>query len=395
MIDFSQQTYANILERQLNRVTNSIDKREGSIIMTSLGPESWEIEGIYLVLAQLQSNSFALTAVGDSLDYKAIERGIYRGQATAAHREGIFDVIVPAGGPGVGARFSTINGDNSVVFYAYDALNKDINGNPITAGDGYYHYEMICETVGTAGNSYVGTLLPITAIARLTYAQLEGIILAGVDTETDEDLRARYILSLDEQAFAGNIAAYQQACLEEDDVGAVQVYPHYKGAGTVLCSILDANYDLATPALIERLQIKICPPVEDPDNPSVLGTGLAPIGAAVDIATGTSLAINLETTVQLEATATIEGVQAGVEAALDEYLLSVRRNWGTLVVTTEVTYPVYVYISRLTVSLLAVEGIIAVTDTTLNGGTGDIPLTETGDLQQVPFRGTVTLHAAT
>lgn len=389
MLDFSEQTYANILERQLNRVTNSIDKREGSIIMTSLGPESWEIEGIYLVLAQLQANSFALTAVGDALDYKAVERGIYRGQATAAHREGIFDVPVP-----VNSRFSTINGDNSVIFYAERALNTDGSGNPVVGVDGYYHYEMICEEVGTIGNSYIGTLLPVTAIARLTYAQLGDIILAAVNEESDEDLRQRYILSLDEQAFAGNIAAYQQACLEEDDVGAVQVYPHYKGAGTVLCSVLDANFDLATPALIERLQLKICPPVEDPNNPSVLGTGLAPIGAAVDIATGTRLDIDLETTVQLEATATIESVRPGIEAAINDYLLSVRRNWGTLVVTTEVTYPVYVYVSRLVVNLLSVEGVIAVTDTTVNGGTGDIPLTESGTLQQVPFRGTVTLHAA-
>lgn len=389
MLDFSNQTYANILERQLNRVTDSIDKREGSLIMTSLGPESWEIEGIYLALSQLQDNSFALFAVGDALDYKALERGLYRGQATAAHREGIFDVAVP-----INARFSTVNGDNSVIFYAYAALSVDSGGNPIAGSDGYFHYEMICETTGTIGNSYVGTLLPVTAISRLTYAQLGDIILAGVDVESDEDLRQRYLLSLDEQAFAGNIAAYQQACLEESDVGAVQVYPHYQGAGTVLCSILDANFDLATPALIERLQLKICPPVEDPDRPTELGTGLAPVGAMVDVGTGTELPINVETTVQLEATATIEGVRPGIEAAIDEYLLGVRRNWGTLVITDEVTYPVFVYISRLVVNLLTVEGVIAVTDTTINGGTTDLALTETGALQQVPFRGTVTLHAA-
>lgn len=388
-IDLTGQTYAVILERMLNRVPNSIDKREGSIIMTSLGPAGWEIEGIYLALAQLQANSFAITAVGDALDYKAMERNLYRGQATPAHREGIFDVIIPAG-----ARFSTVNGDNSVVFYSADPISVDGSGNPIPGTDGYYHYEMICETPGIIGNSYVGTLLPITAIARLTYAQLAAIILAGTDQETDEELRQRYILSLDEQAFAGNIAAYQQACLEESDVGAVQVYPHYQGPGTVLNSILDANFDLATPALIERMQLKICPPVEDPDNPTELGVGLAPVGAMVTLGTGTRLDINVETTVQLEATATIEGVRPGIEAAIDEYLLSIRRNWGTLVITDEVTYPVFVYVSRLVVNLLTVEGVIAVTETTVNGGTVDLQLQEDGTIQQVPFRGTVTLHAA-
>lgn len=392
MVNFSGQTYAIILERMLNRITNSIDKRERSIVMTSVGPAAWEIEGIYLALSQLQANSFALTAVGDALDYKVAERGIYRNEATPSHREGIFNIAVP-----LNSRFSTINGDNSVNFYAYAPLNTDAGGNPIPAGDGYYHYELICETPGIIGNSYVGSILPITAIARLTYAQIEAIILAGTDTESDEDLRNRYLLSLDEQAFAGNIASYQQACLEEADVGAVQVYPHYQGAGTVLCSILDANFDPATPALIERLQLKICPPIEDPDNPTEFGLGLAPVGAMVDVKTGTSLAINVETTVQLEAGATIDTVRPGIEAAIESYLLSVRRGWGNLVVETgqsyPVTYPVFVYISRLIVSILAVEGIVSISDTTINNSVSDLELIESGTLQQVPVMGTVTLNA--
>lgn len=54
MIDFSNKTYANILASQLKRVPDTIDKREGSMIQTALGPESWHLEGLYLDLDSVQ-----------------------------------------------------------------------------------------------------------------------------------------------------------------------------------------------------------------------------------------------------------------------------------------------------------------------------------------------------
>ena len=48
MIDFSGKTYANILSDQLSRVPDDLDKREGSIIQTALGPVSWYLEGVYM-----------------------------------------------------------------------------------------------------------------------------------------------------------------------------------------------------------------------------------------------------------------------------------------------------------------------------------------------------------
>uniref|UniRef100_UPI0006D0E55C hypothetical protein n=1 Tax=Clostridium sp. NkU-1 TaxID=1095009 RepID=UPI0006D0E55C len=64
MNDFSNKTYANILAAQLNRVPDTIDKREGSMIQTALGPESWYLEGLYLDLDSVQKNAYAETAKG-------------------------------------------------------------------------------------------------------------------------------------------------------------------------------------------------------------------------------------------------------------------------------------------------------------------------------------------
>ena len=86
MIDFSGYTAKAIEKAMLGRVSNSLDKREGSLIQTAIGPAAWYIEGMYMVLDQLQQNAFASTAVGQALDYKALERGIMRKGATLAVR---------------------------------------------------------------------------------------------------------------------------------------------------------------------------------------------------------------------------------------------------------------------------------------------------------------------
>ena len=81
-------------------------------------------------------------------------------------------------------------------------------------------------------------LLPVTAIASLTSAVLGDIMVPGEDEETDERLRQKYNESFKTVSFGGNIAAYRNAILAIQGVGAVQVYPTWKGGGTVLCSIL-------------------------------------------------------------------------------------------------------------------------------------------------------------
>ena len=67
--------------------------------------------------------------------------------------------------------------------------------------------QMTAETPGTIGNEYAGTILPITAIAGLTSAQITDILIPGDVTEPDEELLARLIEALNSRAFAGNIAA--------------------------------------------------------------------------------------------------------------------------------------------------------------------------------------------
>ena len=185
MIDFGDKTYRNILARQLARVPDTIDKREGSIIQTALGPESWFLEGLYLDLDQVQKNAYAGTAGGVELELICEERGIYRKSATPAVKKGIFNVSVP-----IGSRFSTRAGDN--VTYA---ARKALGGT-----EGAYVYELECETAGRAGNSYSGPLLSIDYIKGLASAELSELIEAGTEDEEErailQRLRPKHLLGI-------------------------------------------------------------------------------------------------------------------------------------------------------------------------------------------------------
>ena len=369
MLDLSTYTYAYLLSQMLGQVPATYDQREGSIIQTALGPAAYVLEGVYMALNQVQTSGFVQTAVGQSLDYLAAIAGLTRYPASAAVRLGVFNTAVP-----IGARFSTIDGSDSINFQVTAATSTT------------NQYQLTAETPGTIGNSYSGPILPITAIPGLTSATLTDILVPGDDEETDDELRARLITALNERPFAGNLAAYRQNILAIDGVGAVQVYPTWNGGGTVACSILGADYLPASPTLVENVQTAI-----DPPPGQGLGLGLAPIGAQVTITAPAEVTVNVTATVTLASGYDIGQVQSLVEQSIEAYLLTVRQGWSTQLGSDSVEYAADVYLARVLAAIVSTTGIVNATDVQINGGTADLILTETGALQQVPVLGEVTL----
>lgn len=385
MIDFSSgYTYAEILQAMLDRVDNSLDKRQGSLIQTALGPGAWYLEGLAILLGQIQGQGSVLTATGDGLDYLVANRGLTRIAATPAVRKGIFDGEVPTG-----SQFRTINGDNSVIF---------VSGEFLERSGANYVYEMTCQTAGEIGNSYSGNILPVSSgLSYLTYAVISDIITEGADNETDEALRTRYVATLSAAPYGGNIAEYRQAILGIAGVGGVQIYPAnvYKGGGTVLCSIIGDDYKPASAALVATVQDAICPPDDGAHTPSQNGYGIAPVGAAVDIVSATALTVNVSCTVTF-----LDGIVNGavtykdaIKTAVEEYIKTVAQTWGNAVQGHKISYPVIVYAARVIYAILTVPEVINVSNLRLNGQTGDLTLTENSTLQQVPVLGEVTVNA--
>ena len=375
MIDFSQDTYQALRRQMLEQVPDSYDKRDTAPIPTALSPAAWALAGFYLSLDQVQRAAFIQTAVGESLDYLAVIGGLTRYPASAAVRLGVFNTAVP-----IGARFSTINGTNSINFAVTAAATVS------EPEEGFTYYQLTAETPGTIGNEYTGPILPITTIPGLTSAQITDILVPGDDTETDDAFRERLIEALNNRPFGGNIADYRQNVLAIDGVGGVQVYPTWNGGGTVKLSVLGADFLPASPTLVENVQNAIDPPPNQG-----LGLGLAPIGAKVTVAAPTELTVNVSATLMLAAGYAIGQVQEPVEQAIEAYLLSVRQEWDTNTSSTAVSYAADVYVARITAAIVGVTGVVNATNVQLNGGTADLILTETGETQQAPVIGTVTL----
>ena len=377
MIDFTSQNYQNILKSMLDRVPDSYDKRDTSPIPTALGPAAWALEGFYLSLNQVQQQAFVQTASGQSLDYLAVIAGLTRYPASAAVRLGVFNSDI-----GIGARFSTINGENSINFISTAVATVS------EPAEGFYYYQMTAETAGAIGNEYTGSILPISTIPGLTTAELTDILVPGDDTETDEEFRERIIEALNERPFGGNIASYRQYVLGLDGVGAVQVYPTWNGGGTVKLSVLGADWLPASEELVENVQNAVDPPPNQG-----LGLRMAPIGAQVTVVSPTELTVNVSATLTLQSGYQIGQVQQPIEGAIEAYLLTVRQAWDTNTSTTSVVYAADVYLARVTAAIVGVTGVVNATNVQLNGGTVDLTLTENGTTQQVPTLGTVTLTA--
>lgn len=383
MIDFSTgYTYAEILRQMLEQVDDSLDKREGSLIQTAVAPGAWYLEGLALVLSQIQQGAYVATASGQDLDYLVANRGLTRA-ATFAVRQGQFNVQIPTG-----SVFKTVNGADSVLF---------TSGDLISTTAGVYTYAMTCQTAGEIGNAYTGQILPVTAIAGLTTATIGASITDGKEEETDEALRARYVASFDTAPFGGNISEYRQAILAIPGVGGVQIYPAnvYQGGGTCLCSIINSDYAPASSALVQTVQNAICPADDsDPYSPSANGYGIAPIGAAVTIVSATQLTVNVSADIVFNA-AVEDGVSTygnEIRAAIAEYIQTVAQSWGNALVSNRISYPVTVYISRVSYAILTVPEVVSVSNLTLNGSSADLNMTETSALQQIPVLGEVVLN---
>mgnify|MGYP001114869070 CR=1 FL=1 len=373
-------TFSYLLNQALSKVPDTIDKREGSIIYDALAPACYELSEYYMNLRKILIDTFAETASEEYLDLRVAEQGIQRYQATYATKKGIFvnNLDLPALIP-IGSRFSTVSDEEAVNYYVSEIYTDEL-GSPVAGA-----YKLVCEMIGTVGNNYVGDLIPITHINNLKTALMTDLIIPARDIETDEELRTRYFLAINEKPFGGNIAQYDQEIKTIEGVGEIQVYPVWDGGGTVKCSIIDAEYNAISSEFIDVIQNKV-----DPENVPGQGLGMAPIGHTVTITTPTEVDINISADITLLSGYELVQLQPEIEQVLYNYLLSLRKVWG---IGNELNqYSLTVYLARITATILTVTGVANVTSTEINGVAEDLVLEQTALIQELPQLGTVILN---
>lgn len=346
---YEEMDFETIIERMLDRVPEKYDKRESSVIYTALAPAAAELAIMYMELDIILQDTFADTASRDYLIRRVAERGIIPEEATNSVVLGVFTpehIEVPTG-----SRFSV------------DELNYRVIEK---IADGQYQLE--CEEPGTIGNDAFGTAIPIDYVEGLESASITEVLIPGEDEEETESIRERYFQTFDTKPFGGNEKDYIQKSNSIPGVGATKVTPVWQGGGTVLLTILESDFDKATPTLINRVQQEIDP------TQNGAGDGTAPIGHVVTVDTAKEVTVNVALNVTFDEGYSFNGQKDAITNIIEEYLFSLRRDWANQSHLTVRT-------AQIDTRILNLEGVIDISDTKLNGqnsnlvlGAYDIPI---------------------
>ncbi|MBP3628675.1 MAG: baseplate J/gp47 family protein, partial [Anaerotignum sp.] len=233
-----------------------------------------------------------------------------------------------------------------------------------------------CETAGACGNDYLGNLLPLETMMGLAEATLTELRTDGEDEEGDEELRKRYFASFDADAFGGNIADYKSKVNALQNVGGVKVYPAWNGGGTVKVVIIDQGWRAPTETELSELQDRI-----DPESRGE-GYGIAPIGHRVTVDGVTEVPCRISMNLSLAEGAVQETVLADIQGRFEVYFEEMRKNWADSTYLT-------VRISYLEARALEAEGVVDISDCSINGGSGNLVL----GADEVPVLGEIGVNA--
>lgn len=350
--------YEDILQWMLDRVPDDLDKREGSLIYIAVAPIAAAIAEQRFYGDNIMDATMPDTARGEDLIRRCAEHGVNIYRATSAVRKGIFSA--PSGAPAVVGL-----GD---VFGA-EGLRYDVTAARGTPGV----YELTCQTAGSAGNLYVGSVLPINN-GFLGTAQITDVLVPGEDQEPDEEFRARFYREVNADPFGGNIAQYEEQVLAIPGVGDCKIFPTPEDVGGRVHIIIVGPGNVPAPAaLVSKVKETLDP------APEGKGYGLAPIGHTVSVSTVTQRPIDVAASVAVVDGYTLEGLRPAMTKVVVDYLqsLAFRDN--------------VVRLARVEAAILGIEGVADITDSTLCGGTVNLALANDWDCYEVPALGALTV----
>lgn len=253
------------------------------------------IEGLYQHQQWIVRQIFPDTSDTEQLDRHASLHGLTRKPAAAATGSITF-TGTPGSAIGVGVEAKTADG-----------LAFVTTASGSIGGGGTVSLAAQASLPGAAGNVAAATALTLTSPpAGVASAATVVSMTGGVDTETDASLLARLLDILRNPPAGGNAYDYRRWALEVAGVESAYVYPLRRGIGTVDVVVVAAGAALPSGQLLADVQTHI-----DDRRPvackSVLA--LAP----------TELIVPVTVQVALASGATLIGVTALIQVALDDY----------------------------------------------------------------------------
>ena len=348
--------YDSIMRRKLERVPNTLDKRESSVIYTAMAPSSAVDAEIYSELRHRYNESFADTCSREYLIRRCQEQGISPYPATRAVITARFEGALP----NEGDRFSLANSE--VNFEVTDII------------DGVYY--LTCETLGSAGNVYSGKLLPIADIPGLTSATVESLYSMGDDEEDTESLRQRYFdVFKFSRPFAGNVSGFVELTNSLDGVGATKVFRAWNGGGTCKLVILNSEMDVPSDTLVTNIQNEIDPTIGDASDSG--GVGLAPIFCRTTVVGAKATVIDIRATLTYRTGYDWNTCKPLILSAIEDYFDTLTLEWQDSDQTE-------VKVTGIMMAVLNVPGVSDMANVTINGSSANLLL----PVENIPKRGT-------
>lgn len=331
---YSEQTYEVIKQRILDNIALDIDKREGSILNTFASANAMSLAKAYIEMGDILSLGFIEDAFDTYLDKRVSEFGVYRKQGAKATGQ-----IKVTGDEG-----TVIS--NGTTFLCNDLKFVMLNDVVIGEEDDicYVEAEEVGYKYNLSPNSIFTLIEPINGVKTLTN---ETAFKNGVDIETDEELRKRFIKVVNNPSASGNKNHYEEWALEVNGVGRAIVYPLWNGNGTVKVMIVGNDNKPVLEEVINNCKLHI------EEN--------MPIGCQLTVITPTNLDVAIIANIELKEGYDKEEVKKEFEAKINEYLKTV---------TTELTY------SKVYGVLANILGIEDIASLTINGGTQNIAIAE-------------------
>ena len=347
------ETFMGIFSRMKERLPDGALAIEGTFTGNNLLTVADELARMYSQdIDTLLPRAFADSAQGSDLDSIGEDIGVVRKPATCAEA-----MVTVFGEPG---SYTGILAAADNLLFWLDDFTIDASGMAVVRA--------VCQTPGQAGNVPAGAIRAI----RTSGVTLASIInttaaMGGYDGEADQDYRARILAKKRNPVTGGSREDYRQWALSVPGVGRAKVIDLFAGPGTVGIYIIAAD---ATPAQSELLE-------------TVYGyiETVRPCGAHVEVLPASPLQADVEATVVLAEGVSLTDVREGFLMRLGEYMESFPFIYKKTAILS------YMKIADL---LIRTEGVVDVTELSLNGQSESITLEEI----QFPTMGTITLKEA-
>ena len=330
---FSNQTYEVIKQRILDNINIEIDKREGSFTSNMVSPLAEELAKTYINMSDILSLGFIDDTFDTFLDKRVSEFGVYRKEGVKATGE-----IKVEGKEGAIITNGTLVKANDLYFTVLNDIELPTdNILYVEANEVGYKYNLLANTEFelVEKNDKVTKLVNETNFSK------------GVDVESDEDLRKRFVKVVNNPSTSGNKAHYEEWALEVDGVGRAIVYPLHNGNGTVKVMIIGNDNKPVSEETINNCKLHI------EEN--------MPIGCQLTVTTPSLLNITIKANIELKEGYDIEDVKTDFESRLNEHLKGV---------TNELTY------SKVYGLLVNHSGVEDVTSFTINDNNINISISE-------------------